>query len=116
MNYSELVTRLAAAGHSSWEEYTTSLVASFSGDQREFDVKVANLIIRALLDDSIEAANAISALTARVAELEEVLDECETYFDNRADAEYFTDSPFPVGNEEMGLLVTVRKARKGGDA
>lgn len=62
------------------------------------------------------AASAITTLTARVEELEEVLDECETYFDNRADAEYFTDSPFPVGNEEMGLLVTVRKAKKGSDA
>ena len=67
-------------------------------------------------DTMAEASDTITALTARVAELEEVLDECETYFDNRADAEYFTDSPIPVGNEEMGLLVTVRKALKGGDA
>lgn len=43
-------------------------------------------------------------------ELIEVLDACEDYFDQRADAEYFTDSPAPVGNEEMTLLCSVREA------
>jgi hypothetical protein len=41
-------------------------------------------------------------------ELVEVLEEAEAYFDNRADAEYFTDSPQPVGNEEMRHLTTIR--------
>ena len=81
-------------------------------------VKSANepAIVYVRADTVLAQQSAIDTLTARVAELEEVLDECETYFDNRADAEYFTDSPFPVGNEEMGLLVTVRKAKKGSDA
>jgi hypothetical protein len=35
------------------------------------------------------------------------LEECQEYFSQRADAEYFTDSPSPVGNEEMRLLTEV---------
>ena len=45
--------------------------------------------------------------------MEKIIDalrECEEYFDQRADAEYFTDSPSPVANEEMKLLQTVRAA------
>lgn len=34
--------------------------------------------------------------------------ECEEYFDQRADAEYFPDSASPVPNEEMQLLVKIR--------
>ncbi|MDX0009187.1 hypothetical protein GOB40_21145 [Sinorhizobium meliloti] len=45
----------------------------------------------------------------------EALQECEAYFDQRADAEYFTDSAAPVPNEEMKLLTLVREAlRKAG--
>lgn len=40
----------------------------------------------------------------------EALRECEEYFDQRADAEYFTESPGPVGNEEMTMLGVVRNA------
>lgn len=40
----------------------------------------------------------------------EALYACDEYFDNRADAEYFTDSPNPVGNTEMYLLGIVRDA------
>ena len=40
----------------------------------------------------------------------EALEACEEYFDQRADAEYFPDSPGPVGNEEMYLLEQVRSA------
>ena len=39
----------------------------------------------------------------------ELLGECEEYFDGRADAEYFTDSPWPVPNSEMVLLCCVRE-------
>ncbi|PDT47297.1 hypothetical protein CO661_14035 [Sinorhizobium fredii] len=42
----------------------------------------------------------------------EALEECEEYFDNRADAEYFTDDPSPVPNEEMRLLTVVLDALK----
>lgn len=38
------------------------------------------------------------------------LGQCEEYFEQRADAEYFTDSPSPCGNEEMQLLVEVQSA------
>lgn len=38
------------------------------------------------------------------------LKECETYFDDRADAEYFPDDPSPRPNEEMKLLALVREA------
>ena len=40
----------------------------------------------------------------------ETLEACEEYFEQRADAEYFTDSPGAVGNEEMHLLVQVQDA------
>lgn len=40
----------------------------------------------------------------------EVLQECREYFEQRADAEYFSDSPTPSGNEEMRLLVMVEQA------
>jgi hypothetical protein len=38
------------------------------------------------------------------------LGECEEYFEGRADAEYFTDSPDACGNREMQLLVEVQDA------
>ena len=44
----------------------------------------------------------------RVNEAETLLRDCEEYFDQRADAEYFTDSPAPVGNEEMNMLTAIR--------
>ena len=40
----------------------------------------------------------------------EILHELREYFDNRADAEYFTDSPTPRGNVEMDMLVLVDNA------
>ncbi len=43
-------------------------------------------------------------------ELKELLLELEEYFDQRADAEYFTDSPAPVPNEEMRMLTMIRDA------
>ena len=53
---------------------------------------------------------ALAAKDAEINRLREALDQCEDYFDNRADAEYFTDSPTPVPNEEMTLLAVVRAA------
>lgn len=52
----------------------------------------------------------IARLQAENERMREALDECEEYFDNRADAEYFSDSPQPVANEEMHLLGVVRSA------
>jgi hypothetical protein len=43
-------------------------------------------------------------------DLIEALQECEEYFDQRADAEYFTDSASPHPNKEMTLLTLVRDA------
>lgn len=54
----------------------------------------------------------ISDLENINAALVESLEACEDYFDQRADAEYFTDSAMPKGNEEMLLLVAVRAALK----
>lgn len=42
--------------------------------------------------------------------IREALEEAEEYFDQKADAEYFTDSPSPHPNAEMRLLVAVREA------
>ena len=39
------------------------------------------------------------------------LDELETYFDERADAEYSTESASPTGNTEMRLSGEVTEAR-----
>ena len=50
------------------------------------------------------------AIKAERDRMEAALEECEEYFDRHADAEYFTDSPSPVGNEEMHMLVAVRTA------
>lgn len=52
----------------------------------------------------------IKAFDAAYQRQRRALEECEAYFDERADAEYFADSPSPVGNEEMRLLVMVREA------
>jgi len=43
------------------------------------------------------------------------LRECEAYFEERADAEYFTDSPTPSGNEEERLLISVQAALRTPD-
>lgn len=41
----------------------------------------------------------------------ELLEDCEEYFDQRADAEFFTDSAGGIPNEEMKLLVKVRNVK-----
>ncbi|MEZ0003816.1 hypothetical protein [Sinorhizobium fredii] len=57
----------------------------------------------------------LRALRPRLEALTEALRECEEFFDDRADAEYFTDSAAPHPNEEMKLLTLVRDAiRKAG--
>ena len=53
------------------------------------------------------------AADAEIAHLREALKEVEEYFDQRADAEYFTDSAAPFPNEEMKLLGIVREALAG---
>lgn len=49
-----------------------------------------------------------SALAAS-SDLIELLHDCEEYFDQRADAEYFADSAIPHANEEMRLLTRIRE-------
>jgi len=46
------------------------------------------------------------------ANLINVMYEIRDYFDSRADAEYFTDSPIPKGNKEMDMLVMVDEVLK----
>ena len=46
---------------------------------------------------------------------EATLRECEAYFEERADAEYFPDSPIPSSNEEMRLLVEIQAALRTPD-
>jgi hypothetical protein len=58
----------------------------------------------------IPEMHANARLIAAAPDQNEALIEVETYFAERADAEYFTDSASPVGNEEMRLLVIVRAA------
>jgi hypothetical protein len=58
----------------------------------------------------VQAADALDAKDDMIAKLREALNECEDYFDNRADAEWFPDSPRPVPNAEMTLLCVVRGA------
>lgn len=50
----------------------------------------------------------IESLWHRVKYAEAVFRYCEEYFDQRADAEYFPDSPAPHPNEEMKLLMEIR--------
>ena len=40
-------------------------------------------------------------------DLRTLLEDLHEYFDDRADAEYFTDRAGPVGYEEMHLLVRI---------
>lgn len=61
--------------------------------------------------ESVPAQHEANArLIAAAPELIDVLRECEEYFDQRADAEYFPDSAAPHPNEEMKLLTLVRDA------
>ena len=72
--------------NSSDENKTLRYVTSAGTDDAEFIIRACNAYY-----DAIEA-----------------LDACEDYFDKIADAEYFENSPLPVGNEEMTLLCTVQ--------
>lgn len=49
-------------------------------------------------------------LRAALTKAAAALAEADEYFDQRADAEYFTDSAAPVGNEEMRILTEIRDA------
>jgi predicted DNA-binding transcriptional regulator YafY len=57
-----------------------------------------------------DALRQIANLRAINAELLAALEEVEDYFEDRADAEYNTDSAAPSGNEEMQFLVLIRAA------
>jgi len=46
-------------------------------------------------------------------DMKDLLAHLRTFFDGRADAEYFTDSPSPVINQEMRILVMIDEALKG---
>lgn len=54
-----------------------------------------------------EGAQKIDEQREVIRRLRSVLLRCESYFDERADAEIFVDGP--VGNEEMKLLLEVRE-------
>jgi hypothetical protein len=58
-----------------------------------------------------QIAPAIEAMLAENERLRGALEECEEYFDQRADADYQDDQLCPyVGNPEMTMLVAVRSA------
>ncbi len=48
------------------------------------------------------------------ADQKDLLAHLRTFFDGRADAEYFTDSPSPHPNHEMKILVLIDEALKLG--
>lgn len=88
-------------------------VSQFHDDKNEFELLLA-------FEDGREIGHSVSRKVARdiaseligaaAPDLLETLRECEEYFDNRADAEYFPDSAAPVPNKEMTLLTAIREA------
>ncbi len=42
--------------------------------------------------------------------LQEVLADIEEFLEDREDAEYFTDSPYPVPNKAKSLLIALKQA------
>jgi hypothetical protein len=58
----------------------------------------------------VEACNSYPRLIEERERLREALRECVDYFDQRADAEYTTESARPIANQEMGLLVLITDA------
>jgi len=61
-------------------------------------------------DEELKAAQELNErLVARNNELLCVLGDCYDYFDQRADAQYFTDSPSPHPNEEMTILSRIKE-------
>lgn len=53
-------------------------------------------------------ADLMAAQDAQIAAMLDVLKDCESYFSERADAEYFPSGP--VANDEMRLMVEVKDA------
>ena len=47
---------------------------------------------------------------ADYADMKDLLAHLRTFFDGRADAEYFTDSPSPHPNHDMRILVMIDEA------
>ena len=86
------------------KELKTNLIRAEENDKisREFlehsDKRIAEL----------EGENA--KLRKSISTLREALEEIAPYFEDRADAEYFTDSPIPVGNDEMKYLAVTQNA------
>jgi hypothetical protein len=66
-----------------------------------------NPVFDKLCDDAV---NLMADLRQQRETLAAALRECEAYFEQRADAEYFPDCATPTGNEEMTLLCLVRDA------
>ncbi|HDZ38391.1 MAG TPA: hypothetical protein ENH62_08920 [Marinobacter sp.] len=86
------------------------LVATWNAYQ---DVDTETL--ETLQEHGVTLSTASPLVKARADEAEALLRKCEEYFDQRADAEYFPDSPRPHANEEMGHLTEIRdflEARK----
>lgn len=74
------------------------------------DMSFLEIAVHRALDVIDNLRSERDRLQAENKAMREALTECEEYFDNRADAEYFPDSPTPVVNEEMRLLTTVHAA------
>ena len=87
-----------------------------TNDDGETDCGVKNYegvsVCRAPRFQSKEQWEYDARLITKAPEMYELLTELEAYFADRADAEYHTDSPGAVGNEEMSLLVQIQEVLK----
>jgi hypothetical protein len=69
--------------------------------------------MREAREADVTQLHTITLAVTRMRQMKAALQACETYFEERADAEYFTDAASPSGNEEMRLLVEVQAAISG---
>lgn len=83
-----------SAGHYEFVEERDDLMQRFLSDLQGVRRDIELAVIKGRL---CEAAQDVL----------DVLMECRDYFDSRADAEYFPDSPYPRTNEEMDRLTDI---------
>lgn len=69
---------------------------------------VISVVLEAEREALRQAVADRDAALSKLAKARKQLLECEEFFEERADAEYFPDSPSPVPNPEMRMLVDVR--------
>lgn len=91
-------------------EVTGGTVGNIVSDKPYFECQANAELIVTAVNERQSLLDALSLSQSREELMRKALEECEEYFDGKADADQPVGCDHPIPNEEMRLLTTVREA------